>query len=45
MKLLTLFPSRPKEVLPNELSRKTTGANVKRQRHSCPIDHQKSPDF
>ncbi|WP_156152377.1 hypothetical protein [Flammeovirga sp. OC4] len=45
MKFLTLFPSRPMEEVPNELGRKSTGANVKRERHSCPTDQQKSPDF
>ncbi|WP_157491690.1 hypothetical protein [Flammeovirga sp. SJP92] len=45
MKFFTLFPSRPVEALPNKLGRKPTGANVKLQCHSCPTDHQKSPDF
>ncbi|NME67610.1 hypothetical protein [Flammeovirga aprica] len=45
MEFLTLFPSRPGEHYQTKNGRKPTGANVKRKRHSCPTDHQKSPDF
>ncbi|WP_157491716.1 hypothetical protein [Flammeovirga sp. SJP92] len=45
MKFLTLFPSRPGEHYQTNWVENLPGANVKRKRHSCPTDHQKSPDF